>query len=293
MVKGAYTLLITPFRKDLSVDEEGLKLLVERQIESGIEGLAPLGVTGENTLMTDEEVLKVVKIICETANGRAKVAPDVCSSSLWMALDRVKRFADLGADYICVFTPYFILPKVDGMIDYYTKLADASPVPILLHNAAERTGVELQPETSALLAKHPNIIGIKDGNKKLDHLARLLYLTRDEDFNVFTGKDTTAYPLLAFGGAGTFTVAGNAIPGVMKKMTALGLEGRLDEARKIHYEYYELFEAFRFETNPMAAKMALNLMGLPAGGHRPPLTPLSEGKTKILKELMVRHGLIQ
>ena len=131
MQKGAYTLLITPFKKDLSLDEEGLKLLVQKQIDAGIHGIAPLGVTGENTLMTDEEVYKVVEIIVKTANGKAKIAPDACATSLWYAKERVKIFADLGVDYISVFTPYFVLPKTDGLIDFYEKLADFSPVPIL------------------------------------------------------------------------------------------------------------------------------------------------------------------
>ncbi|MDD4215051.1 MAG: dihydrodipicolinate synthase family protein, partial [Bacteroidales bacterium] len=197
MVKGAYTLLITPFKQDLSLDEEGLKMLVERQIKSGIHGIAPLGVTGENTMMSDEEVYRVIQIIAETARGRVKLAPDACSTSLWEAKERVQRFADLGVDYIAVFTPYFVLPKQEGLIDFYEKLADFSPVPILLHNAPERTGVDLLPETTGLLAKHPNIIGIKDGNKKLDHLAKIIYLTRNENFFVFTGKDTTAYPIIS------------------------------------------------------------------------------------------------
>ena len=293
MLKGAYTLLITPFKEDLSLDEEGLKLLVQRQIDAGIHGIAPLGVTGENTMMTDEEVYKVVKIIVDTANGKAKIAPDACSTSLWEAKERVQRFIDLGADYISVFTPYFVLPKQEGLIEFYEKLADFSKVPIILHNAPERTGVDLLPETTGLLSKHPNIAGIKDGNKKLDHLAKIQYLTKDEDFLLFTGKDTTAYPLIAFGGAGTFTVAGNAIPDVMKNLVDLGLAGKMKEAEKIHFDYYELFEAFRFESNPMAAKMALNLMGLPAGSHRNPLTPLSEGKTKILKSMLIKKGLIK
>lgn len=284
--------MITPFKKDLSLDEEGLKLLVQKQIEAGIHGLAPLGVTGENTLMTEEEVYKVVKIIVDTANGKAKVAPDACATSLWYAKERVQIFADLGADYISVFTPYFVLPKADGLIDFYEKLADFSPLPIVLHNAPERTGVDLLPETTGYLAKHPNIVGIKDGNKKLDHLAKILYLTKDDDFMVFTGKDTTAYPLISIGGAGTFTVAGNIMPDVMIKLTEYALNGELDKAQKIHYEYFELFEALRFESNPMAAKMALNLMNMPAGFHRSPLTPLSEGKTKILKSLMVSKGII-
>jgi 4-hydroxy-tetrahydrodipicolinate synthase len=152
--------------------------------------------------------------------------------------------------------------------------------------------VDLLPETSGVLAKHTNIIGIKDGNKKLDHLAKLLHLTRNEDFMVFTGKDTTAYPLLSFGGAGTFTVAGNIIPEVMKNLTEKALNGELAEAESMHYKYYDLFEALRFESNPMAAKMALNLMGLPAGGHRSPLTPLSAEKTEKLKKIMQYLQLI-
>jgi 4-hydroxy-tetrahydrodipicolinate synthase len=241
MIKGAYTLLITPFKPDLSLDEEGLRMLVQRQVDSGIQGIAPLGVTGENTMMTDKEVYRVVEIVAEIAKGKAKLAPDVCSTSLWEAKERVQRFVDLGTDYICVFTPYFVLPKQEGLIEFYEKLADFSPVPILLHNAPERTGVDLLPETTAHLAKHPNIAGIKDGNKKLDHLAKILHLTRNEDFCVFTGKDTTAFPLISFGGAGTFTVAGNVIPEVMKKMTELALAGDLKQAAEIHYNYYDLF----------------------------------------------------
>ena len=292
MVKGAYTLLITPFDKDLKLDEKGLEFLVQRQVEAGIQGIAPLGVTGENTMMTDEEVYRVVEIISRAAAGRTKIVPDACSTSLWEAVERVKRFADLGADYISVFTPYFVLPKQEGLIDFYTRLADISPVPVILHNAPERTGVDLLPETTGQLASHPNIIGIKDGNKKLDHLAKLLQLTRNEDFAVFTGKDTTAFPLMAFGGAGTFTVAGNVIPSVMMKMTEAALSGNPETASEMHYRYYELFEALRWESNPMAAKMALNLMNLPAGGHRSPLTPLSADKTTKLKMILQKHDLI-
>ena len=293
MLKGAYTLLITPFKEDLSLDVDGLKILVQKQLDSGIHGIASLGVTGENTMMTDEEVYKVVEVIANMAKGKTKIVPDACSTSLWEAKERVKKFADLGADYIAVFTPYFVLPKQEGLIDFYEKLADFSPIPIILHNAPERTGVDLLPETTGLLSKHPNIAGIKDGNKKLDHLAKILYLTKDEDFSVFTGKDTTAYPMIAIGGAGTFTVAGNIIPEVMKDLTDLALAGDMKKAEQLHFKYYSLFEALRFESNPMAAKMALNLMGLPAGGHRSPLTPLSEGKTKILKSLMIQKGLIK
>ncbi|MDD5696189.1 MAG: dihydrodipicolinate synthase family protein, partial [Bacteroidales bacterium] len=225
MKKGAYTLLITPFKKDYSLDEEALRRLVRMQVESDIDGIAPLGVTGENTLMTNDEVKRLVEIVVEEAKGRKLILPDICLAGTKESIDRAKMFADLGADYVVAFTPYMVLPTAAGLITYYEKLADASPVPLIMHSSKGRTGVELAPETTAYLAKHPNIVGIKDGKKELDHLAKIIYLTRNEDFLVFTGKDTTAYPLVAFGGAGSFTVSGNVIPDVMGKMIHFALEG--------------------------------------------------------------------
>ncbi len=293
MIRGAYTLMITPLKENGSLDEAGLAKLVERQVEAGIHGIAPLGVTGENTLITDEEELQVLRIIVKGAKGKCKIVPDTCASSTWRAKEKVKAFGDVGADYISVFSPFFVLPQPDGVIKFYEEVANASPVPILLHNSMDRTGINMEPATTAHLAKHPNIVGIKDGNKGLDHLAKIRYLTRNDDFELFTGKDTTAYPLIAFGGAGSFTVSGNVIPGVMKQMIDYALNGELDKAQKMHYEYYDVFEAMRWETNPMAAKAALNMMGLPGGPLRSPLFPLSEEKTKKLKVILEKRGLIK
>ncbi len=292
MQKGAYTLLVTPFKKDMSIDEEGLRTLVQRQIDAKIDGIAPLGVTGENTLLNDDEIKKVVKIIVETAKGKTKIVPDTCVAGLREAKERCNWYSDLGADYISAFAPFFIKPKEEGILRFYEELADHSKLPIILHNAKDRTGVEITPEMSAKLAKHPNIIGIKDGNKGLDHLAKVIYLTKDDDFEVFTGKDTTAYPTICIGGAGSFTVAGNVIPEIMKKMLGLALNGNLKEAEHIHFEYYKLFEAFRFETNPMAAKKGLELLGLPGKLLRLPLTELSKEKSEIIKKLLTEKGLI-
>lgn len=292
MEKGAYTLLITPFKEDYSLDEEGLRKLVRRQVEAGIHGIAPLGVTGENNLMSDEEIYRVVEIIVEEANGKTPVMPDICSTRLDVSLERIERYNSLGVDYVVVFTPYMVLPKPDGLIEYYEKLADVSTVPIILHSSKSRTGVALSPEMTAHLAKHPNIVGTKDGNKQLDHLAKIQYLTRNDDFKLFTGKDTTAFPVLAFGGSGAFTVAGNVVPDVMKSIAELTLSGDHKKAGELHNKYYPLFEALRFESNPMAAKAALKLMGLPAGKLRKPLTPLSPEKTKILKSILEERKLI-
>jgi 4-hydroxy-tetrahydrodipicolinate synthase len=292
MKKGAYTLLITPFKKDYSLDEEALRRLIRIQVNSDITGIAPLGVTGENTLMTTKEVLRLVEILVEEAKGKKLILPDVCLAGTQESIDRAKIYADLGADYVVAFTPFMVLPTAAGLIKYYEQLADACPVPIILHSSKERTGVELAPETTATLAKHPNIVAIKDGKKELDHLAKIMHLTRDDDFLVFTGKDTTAYPLIAFGGAGSFTVSGNVIPDVMAKMVKAALEGNHTVAKKLHTEYYSLFESMRFESNPMSTKKALEMMGIINGTLRPPLTDLSEGKTKILQAILQERGLI-
>jgi 4-hydroxy-tetrahydrodipicolinate synthase len=259
MEKGAYTLLITPFRDDMS---------------------------------PDEEVNRVLKIVVAHAKGTCKIVPDTCVMSLWKGMERVKEYADLGADYISVFAPYFVLPKMDGLIKFYEQLADHSPVPIILHTSKGRTGIDVIPETIAHLAKHPNIAGIKYGSKEIDLLAKVIFLTRNDDFEVFTGKDTTAFTFVTAGGSGTFTVAGNVIPGVMKDLVDKALAGLINEAMEIHHAYYSLFEACRFETNPMGAKMALQLMGLPAGPVRLPLTPLSAEKTRVLESILKERNLI-
>lgn len=292
MIKGVYTLLMTPFTADYRLDEAGLRTLVRRQIEGGVHGLAPLGVTGENSSLTEHEVTRMVEITVEEAAGKAKVAPDTCCNNLEQTIDRAKRFAGIGADYVVVFAPFLVLPNQSGLIDFYRRVADACPVPIVIHNAPERVGVNVDPKTYAKLMDHPNIAGTKDGKKELDHLAKILHLARGRNFEVFTGKDTTAYPLMAFGGSGMFSVTANILPGIMRELVEHSLAGRQDEARSIHYAYYDLFAALRLETNPMAVKAALSLLGLPGGPLRPPLSELSETNREYIKSLLKERGLL-
>ena len=292
MLTGAYTLLMTPFGPDLRLDEAGLRELVRTQVAERIHGLAPLGVTGESPSLTDAEIRRVVEICVDEAGGRCKIAPDTCSCNLDVTIERAKLYAALGSDYVVVFAPYVVKPTQAGLVDFYQRVADASPVPILLHNVPERAAVSIEPKSYAKLMDHPNIIGTKDGVKDLDHLARLLHMARGKDFAVLTGKDATAYPLMAFGGQGVFTVAGNIVPGVMREMTELALKAESSKAAEIHDAYYELFEALRLETNPMAVKEALALMGLPGGPLRPPLTRLSETNRELLMRLLDERGLL-
>lgn len=292
MLKGTNTLLVTPFKDDLSLDEQGLRVLVRRQVEAGVYGIAPLGVTGENSLLSDREIARVMEIIVEEVNGKCTVIPDTCTSGVTATLERIELFKKIGCDYVSVFVPYLVLPKEDGIIQFYETVADASGVPILIHNSPGRVVVNLSPEGTARLARHPNIVGIKEGVKAMDHVAKIIYLTEDQDFGVFTGKDTTLFPLLCFGGHGNFAIAGNVVPGVMKDIYEYHTKGEKEKAKEIHYKYFTLFELLRSETNPIAVKEALNLMGLPGGKLRLPLTELSDSKKEKLKKNLKDTGLI-
>ncbi|MFQ6070039.1 MAG: 4-hydroxy-tetrahydrodipicolinate synthase [Candidatus Aminicenantales bacterium] len=292
MLTGAFTLLITPFDKKMKLDEKGLRILVRNQVESGIHGLAPLGVTGETPALNEKEIRRVVEIVVEEAGGRCRIAPDTCTNNLEQTIDRVNLYADLGCDCAVVFAPFLVKPTQEGIAEFYQQVARKARIPILIHNVPARVGVNIEPRTYAQLVENENIIGSKDGNKEMDHLAKILYVSRGKSFSLFTGKDTTAFPLLSFGGHGVFTVAGNVIPGVMRELVECALRGELAEAREIHDRYYELFEALRMETNPMAVKEALSLLGLPGGGLRLPLTRLSEPKRELLERKMKESGLI-
>lgn len=292
MLKGAFTLLVTPFDNAMNLDEKGLRTLVRRQVESGIHGIAPLGVTGESPALNENEIKRVVEIIVEEASGRCIVAPDTCSNNLEQTLKRIKLFQDIGCDYAVVFAPFLVMPSQTGVVEFYQRLAEQSSIPLIVHNAPARVGINIDPKTYLPLIENENIAGTKDGNKQMDHLAKILHLAKGKPFSVFTGKDTTAYPMLSFGGHGVFTVAGNVVPEVMRDLVTHCLNGEFDKAEDIHHSYYELFEALRMETNPMAAKESLALLGLPGGWLRPPLTRLSEPKRGVLQDILKKRGLI-
>lgn len=292
MLSGAFTLIMTPFDKNMGLDESGLRQLVRRQVQSGVHGIAPLGVTGESPLLDEKEIARVVEITVEEAKGRCLIAPDTCSCNLDQTIQRAKLYASLGSDYAVVFAPFLVKPTSAGVMEFYERVAGESPIPVIIHNSPDRVGVNVEPKMYARLMAHPNIVGTKDGKKEMDHLAKILFLARGKSFAVFTGKDTTAYPLMSFGGQGVFTVAGNIVPQVMRDITNFCLRGELAKAQALHYDYYELFEALRLETNPMAVKEALSLMGLPGGGLRLPLTRLSEPNRELLKKLLKDKGLI-
>ncbi len=293
MVKGVYTLLMTPFTKDFRLDEAGLRRLVRLQVEGGVHGLAPLGVTGENSSLTEAEVTRMVEITVEEAAGKVKVAPDTCSNNLEQTIDRAQRFAKIGCRLRRRLRS-LSRPAEPGRAGRFLPpgrrcLPSPDRPSTMPRNGSGSMSTRKRTPSSI---DHGNIAGTKDGKKELDHLAKLLHLARGKNFEVFTGKDTTAYPLMAFGGSGMFSVTANVLPKVMRELTDHSLAGRHEEARAIHYAYYDLFAALRLETNPMAVKAALSLLGLPGGPLRPPLGDLSEANREYIKSLLKERGLL-
>ena len=292
MPAGAYTLIVTPFDRQGRLDEQGLRTLVRRQVEAGIHGISPLGVTGEIYSLSEREIEKVVEIVVEEAKDRCLVVPEIASNNMDVAVARARLYADTGCDYAVAFTPFLASPPQRAIIEFYRRLADKSPIPIVLHNSKGRTGIDMTPETIATLAEHENIVGIKEGSLNAQHVSKVIHLTLDADFSVYSAKDTTALPYLCMGGSGVFTVSGNIIPEEMASLVEYFLKGEYSRAWRIHHRYFELFEALRFETNPMAVKEAMRMLGLPAGYVRPPLTDLKEEYRRLLEERLRRAGLL-
>ena len=173
MITGAYTLLVTPFDDKMNLDEEGLRMLVRRQVDSAIHGIAPLGVTGESPSLTEQEIKRVVEIVVEESDGKCKVAPDTCSNNLNQTISRINLYADLGCDYAVVFAPFLVKPTQVGVINFYERVARSSRIPIIIHNAPARVGINIEPKTYARLVENENIIATKDGNKEMDRAINL------------------------------------------------------------------------------------------------------------------------
>lgn len=274
--RGAYTTLITPFSDDGSLDEERLRALVARQINAGVNGICPTGVTGETAALTDEEKVRVWEVVQEAIGGATQHIPDIGTECLTRTLALAKRAQACEVDAVICLTPYLDLPTEQGMFEYFTQIASAINIPLILHNVPGRTNVNMSPGLIARLADHPNIIGIKDGNTMIEHLQEVLLLTRSKAFTVLTGKDTVGYPLMRLGGHGHVSVAANLIPNVIVDIVRLAAEKNYNAAEERFRKYFNFFRHQYTETNPIPTKFCMNQAGLKVGKPRLPLTPLSE-----------------
>jgi 4-hydroxy-tetrahydrodipicolinate synthase len=272
MFTGTGTALVTPFRRDGSLDEATLRTLVKRQIEAGVDFLVPCGTTGESPTLTREEHLRVVEITVELAKGRVPVLAGAGGYNTAEVIALARELAALGADGILSVTPYYNKPTQEGLFQHYRAIAETVSLPIILYSVQGRTGVNIEPSTVKRLAQIENIIGIKEASGNVSQMAAILNAV-PEKFTVLSGDDAITLPVIALGGRGVISVVSNEIPSEMAELTRLALHGDFGGARAIHRRFHPLMEINFVESNPIPVKAAMAEMGLLEPVWRLPLVP--------------------
>jgi len=292
MFTGCGTALVTPFKKDESLDEAALRRLVRRQIEAGIHFLVPCGTTGESPTLTRAEHLRVVEITLEEAKGKAPVLAGAGGYNTREVIELARELEAMGADGILSVTPYYNKPTQEGLYQHYRAIAAAVRVPIVVYSVQGRTGVNVEPATLARLAKIETIVGVKEASGNIGQMATILNEV-PERFAVLSGDDAITIPLCALGGRGIISVASNEIPAAMSQLAAHCLAGDFAAARAIQAKYLPLMNVNFVESNPIPVKAAMALMGLLEPVWRLPLVPPSPGSLEKIQKVLDSVGLLE
>ncbi len=290
MFRGAIVAIVTPFRNG-KIDEEALRSLIEVQIENGTDGIVPCGTTGESATLSHEEHDRVIEITIDAVQKRVPVIAGTGSNSTAEALRLTKHAYEAGADGVLMVCPYYNKPTQEGMFLHFQLIAEQVPIPIILYNIPGRTGINLLPETVQRLSRVPNIAGIKEASGSLKQIMDVIQLC-DRDFDVLSGDDGIALPVLALGGGGVISVASNVIPADMAGMIDAFQAGNLTAAQDLHYKMLPLIDALFIETNPIPVKAALSLMGKIDYELRLPLCKMSAANDAKLKKALSDYGLL-
>ena len=284
IINGFYTALITPFLEDGSVDENGLRLLINKQIESGADGIVLLGTTGETPTLTEAEKKRISSIAKEEIGDKIKLVIGTGTYSTKQTIENTQAAERLGADAAIIVTPYYNKPTQEGLYLHYKSIAEATSLPILIYNIAGRTGQNLQTDTLKLLIQYKNIIGVKESSGSITQISDVIEMANEcrDDFSVMCGDDALTLPSMALGACGVISVIGNIVPEQVKALvTALQNDDML-EARRLHFDLMPFIRMAFLETNPIPIKTAMERLGLPAGSCRSPLCPLSkDNETKL------------
>ncbi|MCG8478077.1 MAG: 4-hydroxy-tetrahydrodipicolinate synthase [Spirochaetales bacterium] len=291
MFQGVYTALITPFRRDETIDEEALRRLVQAQIEAGVAGLVPMGTTGESPTVTHEENLRVVEIVIDEAAGKIPVIAGTGSNSTAEAVDMTRKAKALGASASLQVAPYYNKPSQEGLYRHYMTIAETVDVPMVVYNIPGRTGRNIETATLGRLAEHPNIVAVKEASGSIPQMMEVL-TDLPESFDVLSGDDNLAFSLTALGGRGVISVASNLVPAKMVSVVDGVLKGELARARAAHFDLLPLFRAIlSVDTNPVPIKYMLHRAGYCEEVYRLPMAPLSDENKAVVDALLSRYGI--
>lgn len=292
MIQGALTAIITPFRNG-AVDYDRLAANVRFQIDKGIDGLVPVGTTGESPTLSHEEHRKVIEKVVRATAGKVKVIAGTGSNSTDEALELTRHAKQVGADGALMVNPYYNRPTQEGLYRHFATIAEEVGLPIILYNIPGRTGVTMTAKTVARLAEHEAIIGIKEATGSLDMATEIATLCDPRKFIILSGDDSLTLPIMSVGGCGVISVLSNIIPDKIKALTTAALAGDFTTARQYHLELFPLFKGMFVETNPVPIKTAMMLMGMDSGDLRLPLCEMAEENLDGLKSLLADAGLIE
>ncbi len=287
---GTYTALVTPFR-DGKVDEAAFTRLLEDQIAGGVEGVVPVGTTGESATLSMEEHLRVIELAAQVVDHRVKVYAGTGSNSTAEAVYLTQEAKKRGVDGFLIVTPYYNKPSQAGLFAHYSALAEATWLPIIAYSVPGRTGMEIAIDTMASLAlKHPNIIAIKEAGGSIERFSQLRQALPD-NVSILSGDDSMTLPALAVGASGVISVASNLIPKPVGDMVRAFLAGHAAEAEKLHRSYYPIFRDLFIESNPVPVKTALARQGWMTEDVRLPLVPLQPQNRARLEVALEKFGL--
>lgn len=291
-LKGCGTALVTPFSQDGKLDVDGLRRLVQFQLSEGIDFLVPCGTTGETPTLEKPEYLGVIRVVAQEAGGKAPIIAGVTSNSTRHACEMAEEVSGLGIQGILSAAPYYNKPTQEGIFQHFKAIAESTDLPLILYNVPGRTSSNIEPATVARLSKVANIRGIKEASGSIVQQIEVLSVVGPE-FAVLSGDDSFTFPLMALGGAGVISVASNEIPGPMRRLTRLLLEGKYEEARELNTRLFPLMQANFIESNPIPVKAALAMMGMIEEVYRLPLVSMKEENRAKLKQVLIVQGLLK
>lgn len=288
MLSGAFTAIVTPFAENGEVDYNKLRELIAIQGEAGIDGIVPVGTTGESPTLTVEEHLEVINVTVDACRGSMKVIAGSGSNSTAEAIAFTRHARDAGADATLQITPYYNKPSQQGLIEHFTAVADLG-LPVVLYNVPGRTSREIEVETVIELSRHEHVAALKEAGGSVDRVSTIL---DGCDIVVLSGDDALTLPMMSVGAAGVISVASNVIPGGVAGMVNAVLAGRWEEARELHRKYHEIFNGLFLDTNPIPVKAALAMMGRLEERYRLPLCPMSDSLKNRLRGMLSELELV-
>ena len=287
--KGIGTALVTPITED-GPDYSAMERLLEIQLQGGVDALIVCATTGEAPTLTDEEHIDMIKFVAEYVKGRIPVIAGTGSNYTDHAVDMSIMARDAGADGLLCVTPYYNKCTQEGLVASFTKIADATELPMIVYNVPSRTGVTIKPDTYVKLAEHPNIVGIKEAGGDISAVVETMSKCGD-NINMYSGNDDQIVPIMSMGGIGCISVLSNILPKAAKEITDKFFAGDIAGAAAAQCRLKPLMDALFCEVNPIPVKAALEAMGVIDGFMRLPLTPMTAANREKLLELMRKEGL--